>query len=76
MTARAREFVDQHHLRSEDGALRLWLVAAIAGCDARQMFTRQALDDVGRERAAAVEPLVDNHRLLVDLCEEIAREVS
>src|SRR5439155_17867597 len=75
VAARTCKFVDQHHLRSEDRTLRLHFVAAITRSDAREQLPRQELDDVGGERAAAVETFVDDHRLLVDLRKEVAGEV-
>jgi hypothetical protein len=70
VAARAGKFVDQHHFRAEDCALRLDLVSAVARRDAREQPPGQEFDDVGRQRAAAVEALVHDHRRLVDLRED------
>ena len=76
VASRSSEFVNQHHLRTEDSALGLQLVFAVTRGDARHELARQKLDNVGRQLAAAVETFVHDHRLLADLRKEVSSEVG
>ena len=76
IAARAREFIDDHHLGSKDGALRLRFVGAVARGYKAHQRALQILDDIGGQRAAAVEAFVDDGRLLADLSEEISVEID
>src|ERR1035438_10172425 len=62
VAARARELIDDHHLRTEDRALRLQEVRSVARRGHAHQLALQILDDVGGQRAAVIEALVDNRR--------------
>ena len=55
------------------GALRLHEVRAVARRGDAHEFALQVLDDVGSQRAAVVEALVDDGPLLTYLREEVSR---
>ena len=68
------EFVDDHHLRSEDRALRLHKVGAVARGHHTQGAPLQILDDVGGQLASVIKALVDDDGLPADLREEVPQE--
>ena len=76
IAARTGMLVCQHHLRPEDLAGRRRVISAMPGGPQIQKRPIQAIDDPVRRLAAAVEPLVNDDGLLIDLGEEVAVEVG
>ncbi len=76
VAAGAGGLVDDHHLGAEDRRVRRADRLAVAGRPVAHQRPAQQLDVVVGHLAAAVEPLVDDDRLLVGLGEEIALEVG
>src|SRR5216683_1034291 len=74
VATRTSEFIRDHHLRSENGALRLDRVGPVARAYDTHDGPFQVFDDVGCQRAAMIETFVDDSRFLAHLREEVAIE--
>src|ERR1039458_5635061 len=76
IATRASEFINDHHLRSEDGGRRRAIDGAVAR--APEAFERAAehVDHVIGHLTAAVEALIDDGALFIGLREVIARETG
>ena len=75
VAARSAPSVDQHHLGSAVSHGRPLLTGAVAHAPVAQERTVQELDEAVRDLSAAVEPLVDDQRLLRALRDELPHEL-
>jgi hypothetical protein len=59
-----RVFIDDHHLGPEDGAVRLEQIVPFAWSHDAKQLAVEDFNNVGRERAATIEALIDDDALL------------
>src|SRR5204863_2759553 len=76
VAARSAPAVDEHHLGTKVGDLRKLPVDAIAHRPERERLTVQELNKTIGNLAAAVEALVDNHSVLIELRGELAHKLG